>query len=53
MRANAMEKLLSLMVEAYMDGNAEAMANYVAKARIIMDRSDDKAASVIRELVNN
>jgi hypothetical protein len=50
MRATAFENLLKLMVQAHEQDNQQAMDNYIAKAQILLSRSND--ASVIRELVN-
>lgn len=50
MRAQAMESLIRKMIKAHKNNNTQAMAQYVAKGEILLDRSAD--ASVIRELVN-
>lgn len=54
MRTQAIEKLLKLIVKES-KGAANLtpnMKNYMAKAEIILNRDDDRDASVIRELIN-
>lgn len=50
MRTQAIEKLLKLMMRyRYED---DTMDQLVAKATIVLDRSNNQSASVIRELIN-
>jgi hypothetical protein len=49
MRAQAIEKILRLIME---ETDAERLANLKTKAHIILDREDNRAASVIREVMN-
>lgn len=55
MRAQAIEQLMKLMIEAIeKDPLSDSyMQNLAAKGRILIDRSDDKSASVVRELINS
>lgn len=52
MRNQAIENCAKLMAIAYRNDDEHAMLQYISKLRIITDRSNDKSASVIRELVN-
>lgn len=55
LRAQAMEKLLAKIcdeVDHAVNPIPNHLRNYCTKARILMDRNDDRAASVIRELEN-
>tara|TARA_R110000737_G_scaffold31564_1_gene50033 strand:+ start:748 stop:912 length:165 start_codon:yes stop_codon:yes gene_type:complete len=51
-RAQAIEKVLSNLVDAIQAGHDERIKNYCVKAQILMDRSDNQAASVVREMMN-
>lgn len=54
MRAQAIEKLLTLIVaEVGYISNDPRLNTLKAKAHILLNRDDDRAASVIRELMNN
>ena len=52
MRAQALEKLLEYFVDCYNDGTP-AQPQMVRKAEIVLENNDNRAASVIREVVNN
>lgn len=52
MRANAIEKLLSELVDAVQAGHTERVENYCTKANILLDRNSTESASVVRELMN-
>ena len=49
MRAQAIEKFLRLIME---EKEVSRLDNLKAKASIVLDRGDDRAASVIREVMN-
>lgn len=63
MRAQAIEKLLTLIAGAVDDlpfrddvfwsEEYKRLSNLKAKAHILLNREDNRAASVIRELMNN
>lgn len=60
MRAQAMEKVLRKIIKelnyvdlALVPDASDALINYMAKAEIILDRGDERAASVIREMINS
>ena len=52
MRAQAIEKVLSNLVDAIQAGHDERIANYCVKAQILMERDNNQSASVIREMMN-
>ena len=54
MRTQAIEKLMLLQAEEAVKKNPDLnkLINYAAKAFILVDRSNERAASVIRELIN-
>lgn len=53
MRAQAIEKMLRLVLDEVDKGNTPRMQQLKAKACILLDREDDRDASVIRELMNH
>lgn len=52
MRAQAIEKMLRLVLDEVGNGDTPRMQQLKAKACILLDREDDRDESVIRELMN-
>ena len=52
MRQQALEEILRLILDEVGKGNTPRMQQLKAKANIIMNREDNRDASVIRELMN-
>ena len=52
MRQQALEEILRLILDEVDKGNTPRMQQLKAKANIILNREDDRDASVIRELIN-
>tara|TARA_R110002074_G_scaffold110320_1_gene237426 strand:- start:264 stop:428 length:165 start_codon:yes stop_codon:yes gene_type:complete len=52
MRANAIEKGLVMLLNATAHEDDTYIQNVRTKCLILLDRKDDRAASVIRELMN-
>ena len=52
MRQQALEEILRLILDEVDKGNTPRMQQLKVKANIILNREDDRDASVIRELIN-
>lgn len=52
MKAQAFEKLCALLIKAHEDRDPYALLQLKAKYNILVNRDDNRSASVVRELLN-